>query len=801
MSQNIFATIDPSISGDDLATVLNDFKDAIVSGCSGTSRPPNIQAGGAWIDTTNDPTSWAFKIFTGSTDILVFTVDLVNGQAASSQALDSFSVKHIAADTAGAILALMKERIANNGQVLSGDVVGEIRITGRTDSSTNPVVAKIVFTATDDMTTSAAGGTLSFLSTADATNALVEHMRFINGMVETVLPLKANSLVLVGQNVATAAAIAQLDASKVLVEMTGSTATDIQGINSGGATKTVVVHNRSTVNVTLRNQNAGAIAADRIKLPGGVDYVILPDSTVTLYYCTTDVVWKLLSDFASSGNVTKNSYFGLTQQVAIPNGVTVVTATAYRRQSGLMASQIGLLDTFGNAYAWGLNANGQLGVGDATNRSSPIAVLGGLQFLRAIGAQGSDLGLAINGNLYAWGVNANGQLGLGDVTPRSSPVAVLGGFKFLSAYQMDTSAFALSTGGSAYAWGINTNGQLGIGDVIPRSSPIAVLGGFKFVKLAPLWQAAGQSSVVGLTVAGALYAWGQNTNGQLGVGDVTPRSSPIAVLGGLTFSKVIAVGSSASGPSFIGLDTSGNAYGWGSNLAGQLGVGDRSSRSSPVAVLGGFKFTQIFAPNPNGGGTASVYATTSDGTLYAWGENDAAQLGVGDLVNRSSPVAVLGGLKFLKVTPSANKCAFAITSEGIAYAWGQNAVNGQLGVGDLVNRSSPVAVLGGFKWADITSPNDPGDPQASFGVTPDGSLYSWGANSKGTLGLGDVTSRSSPVAVLGTVSSDAHEIVSCLDLTVTGGQTYTVGTGDGGAYFGSTPLGRDVYRVDIEYFS
>lgn len=803
MSQDIFDAIDPADSGTELATILNAFKDAIVSGCTGTSRPTNLQAGGSWIDTT-DSTSWIFKIYTGSADVSIFTIDLTNGVASMGQALDTFSVKHVGADTVGAIIQLLKQRIAGGGQVLNGDVVGEVRITGRTDSATNPVVASIVFTATDDMTTSAFGGTLSFKSTPAGSATLTEHMRFINGMIETVLPLKVNSLVIASQNIATSATVAQLDAAKALVEMTGSTATDIQGINSGGVTKTIVIHNRSSAGVTLKHLNGGAVSADQIKLPNG-DYVILPDSTATLYYSSADSKWKLLSDFATAGSYKKQSFYGVVQTWTAPTGTNVISLLAFRKQGGLAKNKSTMIDFYGNAYAWGSNVSGQLGVGDVTGRSSPVAVLGGFAFYKIQGfwdgttVQSSAIGIATNGNAYAWGYNANGQLGVGDVTPRSSPVAILGGLKFLSLYGRGTSAVGLTTSGFAYAWGKNTDGELGVGDVTPRSSPVAVLGGLKFVKIVAgknVGTSSGHASFIGLTKAGAAYAWGYNANGQLGLGDVIARSSPVAVVGGIVFSQIAQVGQTLG--SFVGLDTSGNAYAWGANDQGQLGVGDTTARSSPVAVVGGLKFSKIFTEETSN--SATVFGMTSDGTLYAWGYNNNGQLGVGDQVSRSSPVAVLGGLKFKAVVPFQFSTA-AITTSGDAYAWGAN-LSGQLGVGDLLARSSPVAILGGQKFSDLAYNDGPTDAQTVIGITGAGSLYAWGTNTVGSLGDGAATAaESSPIAVVGAFSPDARESVSQIDLTVTPGQTYTIGMGDGGAYFGATPLGRDVHRIDLEYFS
>jgi alpha-tubulin suppressor-like RCC1 family protein len=794
MSQVIFSTIDPNESGTTLATQLDAFKNALMSGLSGTSRPTELQAGGGWIDTTSDPTSWSYKVYTGSADIEVFRIDLVNSLASVTLAVDQFSVKKISADTNGAIMELVKRRIATNGQVKDGDTVGEIQFIGRTDTSTNPVVAKIVFVATDDETTSAYGGTLSFYTTADGTASLTEHFRLIGGVFETVVPHKVNSVQPVSQNVATTATIAALDASKIATEMTGSTATDIQGINAAQDSKVVAIHNRSTAAVTLKHENASASAANRIKLPNSTDYVIAAQATATLYYCSTDTRWKLRSTGDRNLGLTVTTYLGVVNTYANPASVNSVRVRAFQNRRGLVNNAPAIVDPYGNPYAWGFNSNGQLGVGDVTPRSSPVAVLGGFTFTRVFAEWANSnnksyFGIATTGITYAWGLNTSSRLGVAaDVVPRSSPVAVLGSLKFSAVYP-GLSACALTTNGTAYAWGVNTNGQLGVGDVTLRSSPVAVLGGLTFSNLVN-----NSASVIGLDKTGVAYAWGLNDQGQLGVGNTTPRSSPVAVLGSLTFAKINCGFTNSLGYFFTGLTTAGAAYAWGKNDNGNLGVGDVTSRSSPVAVLGGLTFADIISDTYNG----TTFGITSAGVLYGWGYNNKGQIGDGTIVDKSSPVAVLGGLTFTKIKILGGT-AVAMTSLGALYAWGSNT-NGQLGVGDTVARSSPVAVLGGLTFADFAIAPDPNSSGWSvIGFKPDGSVYAWGENTDGQVGDGSVTPRSSPVAVLGSNGADMRENVIVADLTVTPSANYTITTGPGMAYFGATPLGMNVYKVEVEY--
>lgn len=795
MSQDIFDSIDPAISGTELAEILNDFKAAIVSGLSGTSRPTELDQGGGWIDTTNDPTYWSYKIWTGTADVEVFRLHLDTNLASVALAVEDFSVKKISADTVGAVLKLVKQRIANSGQVLDGDTVGEIQFVGRANDASNPVVAKMVWVASDNQTSSAFGGEFAFHSVADASGTLTKHMRFVDGLVEFLVPAKVNSLRLVAQSVATSATIAQLSASKAVVEMTGSTVTDIQGINSGQESQVVTVHNRSTAIVTLKHQNGTAAANDRMKLPNDADYAINPEASATLYYCTTDSRWKLksTSDKNFSGT-TVRTYYGLYNSFTVPGGVTNVRVRAYRKQRGGANNfYSGLIDMFGSAYAFGVNNTGQLGVGDVNARSSPVAVLGSHQFIRISGHQQTNFGLRSDGSLYSWGDGTNGVLGLNDTSPRSSPVAVTGGLKYNVAYTYGQTAFGITTGGLAYAWGYNGQGQVGVGDVTPRSNPTAVLGGLRFLKLAPL-SGSNEGCCIGLSTTGALYGWGNNVSYNLGNGDANARSSPVAVLGGLTFMDV--GGGQVSGRYFYaGLNQSGAAYAWGSNVKGQLGTGDTVGRSSPVAVVGGLTFQQIFT-HPF---SESVFGLTEAGALYAWGDNLQGILGVGDNTAKSSPVAVLGGLTFSKIGHFRGHVV-GLTADGTAYAWGSNA-SGELGVGDVVSRSSPVAVVGGLKFFDVKAALSGSGNGKTYGFTADGVIYAWGDNTQGVLGVGDVTNRSSPVLVLGSFRADVEEISFNAQLTVVPATAYNVVSGPGQAYFGMAPLGHDTYKVEVEYLA
>jgi alpha-tubulin suppressor-like RCC1 family protein len=327
-----------------------------------------------------------------------------------------------------------------------------------------------------------------------------------------------------------------------------------------------------------------------------------------------------------------------------------------------------------------------------------------------------------------------------------------------------------------------------VGDVTPRSSPVAVLGGLTFREVCSF----DNSLSFGLTFDGSLFAWGGlNSNGELGVGDVSSRSIPVAVLGGLKFRKVVV-----SQKSVYGLTTGGDLYAWGGNANGQLGLGDVASRSSPVAVLGGLKF-QDMASTANTFFDA-VLAVAEDGTAYAWGDNTDGRLGVGDIIPRSSPVAVLGGLKFQKLMAIGDTSG-GVSTDGSFYGWGVNT-NGQLGVGDIASRSSPVIALGGLSFQEVSLFFDSLSGFSATGLSTEGKLFSWGVNDRGQLGVGDTTFRSSPVLVLSGLSLKTQDDSDAvLDIPVVGGTTYSLRLGAGPCFFGSKPIGKDVYKVEVTY--
>jgi alpha-tubulin suppressor-like RCC1 family protein len=273
------------------------------------------------------------------------------------------------------------------------------------------------------------------------------------------------------------------------------------------------------------------------------------------------------------------------------SGVTQVAACGYFSVA---------LRSDGTVWAWGDNRGGQLGRGTTSNHEVTPARVRGLARVTKISAGGSFvLALRSDGTVRAWGDNRRGQLGNG--TTASSPVPVkvagLSGVTGISAgfdASIATRASGISAITSVWTWGGNDVGQLGDGTLTSRSNPERVSG-------LPV-------SIAGISAGGGLV-------GRLGPGGTLAGGGFAAVLG-----------------------TDGTVWAWGDDSAGQLGNAPSSTPvTRPVNTIGaGSRITQLSA------GDFHMLALKSDGTVLAWGANGYGQLGNGGTAPVTGPVQVTG---------------------------------------------------------------------------------------------------------------------------------------------------------------
>jgi alpha-tubulin suppressor-like RCC1 family protein len=243
---------------------------------------------------------------------------------------------------------------------------------------------------------------------------------------------------------------------------------------------------------------------------------------------------------------------------------------------------------------------------------------------------------------------------------------------------------------------------------------------------------AGNNHSCGVTPDNLAYCWGFNSAGQIGDGSTGDRFPPTAVAGGLQFSHV-SVGLDHS----CGVTLGNQAYCWGRNDYGQLGDGTFDNRTTPVAVAGGLRFREVEAGSVH---TCGIVDLTD--AAYCWGSNNNGEVGDGTLgTNRASPVLVLGGLHWRQLSAGNGHTCGVITGNR-AYCWGSNN-RGQLGDGSSGGlQIRPTRVAGGLLIRQVAA-----GVVHSCGVTTGNQAYCWGSNGEGQLGDGTTTSRVRPKLV------------------------------------------------------
>lgn len=355
-------------------------------------------------------------------------------------------------------------------------------------------------------------------------------------------------------------------------------------------------------------------------------------------------------------------------------------------------------------WGWGDNERGQLGTTTAAacepehprpcsltpvQASLPIASLRAIAV--AAGYQYSLL-LTADGAVYGWGENSSGQLGNGTRADRATAARV----HLPSTVHVTTlvaggeHALALTSAGQVYAWGENSYGELGAptgaecpGIAACSTTPVLVRlpAGLPATAIA-----AGLEHSSALLADGTLYAWGANYAGQLGNGSTDDTLTPTRVhLPAGVHVQAIAAENQAS----LALTTNGSVYFWGGQW--DSGTMTTTTTASPVQVTfpAGVKVTAIAA------GRDHQLALDARGRLYAWGSNLWGELGNGtaspSASATSTPALVHLPIGVTVTAIAAGSQSLALATNGTLYAWGYNAY-GQLGIGSTTPSATPTPV-------------------------------------------------------------------------------------------------------------
>lgn len=271
------------------------------------------------------------------------------------------------------------------------------------------------------------------------------------------------------------------------------------------------------------------------------------------------------------------------------------------------------------------------------------------RFAKLFAGNYSFFALTYGGEVYSWGKNSYGELGHGDTIHRpiatrinwfvENEIAIKEVIVPTSQRWEDSTVYFLTVDGRIYACGNNSQGQIGDNTTVNKSIPTRCGSLENIVTVSA--SLGYYTSTFAVNTAGNVYAWGYNGYGQLGTGNTTALKVPTLISGLANIKKLIAVGgdSQAAGAQptsyVLALDADGNAFSCGYNGYGQLGLGDTTQRNVFTPLSGGFtQIKDIFANDGCYGNSALI---DSGNNLWLWGDNPYGQLGMGDILNRSAP--------------------------------------------------------------------------------------------------------------------------------------------------------------------
>jgi alpha-tubulin suppressor-like RCC1 family protein len=232
------------------------------------------------------------------------------------------------------------------------------------------------------------------------------------------------------------------------------------------------------------------------------------------------------------------------------------------------------IDTNNYLWSWGNNSTGQLGINDTITKSSPVQI--GSSSWSVVTASGT-ISAGISGNLlYIWGFDPNAQFGNNTLNNQFFSPTLTTGTSSWTTINTGSAVAALDANRQLFTWGAGIGGVIGDGIVVGRSSPVFIRS------VADSWNNVGTlvAGFAGIRSDGLLFTWGANTQGTLGDNSIIARSFPTQL--GITSWTMVTGYNNVLG--ITAADTGRALFTWGFNSLGELGILSLTARSSPVFI-------------------------------------------------------------------------------------------------------------------------------------------------------------------------------------------------------------------------
>lgn len=661
------------------------------------TNPLSVSGGGTGATTATQALNNLLPTYSGSgTKVLTSTSAGVYSWNTHSAQVTTFTpAGNIVAGTVqAAIEELDNEKLALTG----GTLTGRLTLPAGTTS-----VAPLRFTSGTNLTSAVSGsmewdGSLLYItnsSNARKTLAYIDNVHYI-GTTSIALNRASTTQLLTG----------------VSIDGNATTSTSSSSVSSGGTIASdVTATTQSLGDISTKvattefvSLNATRPAISSIIHGGHAAGLILSEGKVYQTNCTNASLGfnygHSIADIGSNVQGLGNAY-----QLFIPDDSPVV-----KIGNGLREYHYALTAS-GNLYTWGNNANGGCGVGNASPVYRPT--LAATNVVTVYDNQSMNAGSGnyyytpklivkkTDGYIYGCGYNGYGQLGLGDALNRSTLTQITAAGtnpKFVGNMgNYYGCLFVQKSDNTIWAAGYNGHGQLGNGNAVDQTSLVNVTtnwnnsdntmiiqdmtGGYGYYDSG--------SGGAGTTVmfldngtSSLVKTCGYGNYGQLGNGSTANITVP-ATIGSL--GRVTSIKSSCNGVlSVYALNTSGNLYGWGFNGQGQLADGTQVQKSSPILMSSNVVSVSTTMPTYTYQYYSQVFIKKTDGYVYGSGYNGHGELGVGDLTTKYTftilllPKSAHNNIKDIGYFCTAGACStvFAITNNNTLYGWGHNEYYG-----------------------------------------------------------------------------------------------------------------------------